>query len=203
MPVQLMPQWASTLNSIKGGLFGYPDYEITPEIVQNIPYASIRVKIGKGPAGLMILESIEGNNLTWVSADNVTISTYKGRVVGTSNLTNNLIDYYPKVESTFLEFISNEPLNLKKYRSISLSNPAVSSMQLLVITSVRDTETITILGKKRKVILIEEEINNKYIKWKVTNKFWVDLVDGFVWKSEQQIAPNVPPIVIEVTKKPA
>ena len=32
---------------------------IKPEVIKNIPYASMLLRIGKGPQGLMILESIE------------------------------------------------------------------------------------------------------------------------------------------------
>ena len=203
IPSQIMPQWTSSIEAIKGGLFGYSDYEITPEIVENIPYASMRVKIGKGPAGLMILQSFKGNILTWVSADNISINIYKGRIIGTSKLSNNLVDYFPKNEISFSEILSSNSINTRKYRSISLNNPPVSSMEILVNTSIKGRERINILGTEREVILIEEEVSNKYIKWNFTNKFWVDVTNGFVWKSIQQIAPNVPPIVLEVTKKPA
>ena len=46
-------------------------------------------------------------------------------------------------------------------------------------------------------------IENKMINWKYDNNYWVDPKDGFVWKSIQQIAPNVPPIILEITKAPS
>ena len=44
------------INSIQRIIYGYPDFPITRELVESIPYASLRLKIGKGPAGLMILQ---------------------------------------------------------------------------------------------------------------------------------------------------
>ena len=47
--------------AISSVISGYEDYPITRELVDQIPYASLRMKIGKGPAGLLILESKNGN----------------------------------------------------------------------------------------------------------------------------------------------
>ena len=49
---------------------------------------------------------------------------------------------------------------------------------------------------------IIETIENNHIKWKYSNYYWVDPDDGFVWKSIQKIAPNVPEIKLEITKQP-
>ena len=59
------------VNAIQRVIYGYPDFPITRDMVENIPYASIRVKIGKGPAGLMILQKKEDNIYSWVSKDSV------------------------------------------------------------------------------------------------------------------------------------
>ena len=64
-------------------------------------------------------------------------------------------------------------------------------------------EKIEILEREYDVILIKEIVENKRIQWKHENLFWVDAETGFVWKSLQQIAPNVPPIVLEITKAPS
>ena len=44
--------------------------------------------------------------------------------------------------------------------------------------------------------------HNKYLGWKVKNRFWYDS-EAFIWKSEQHLSPKLPLIQIEVTKKPA
>ena len=63
--------------------------------------------------------------------------------------------------------------------------------------------SIEIVDKKYSLIHFIEEKENRYLRWKSKDHYWVDPEDGFVWKSIQNIAPNIPPIVIEVTKKPA
>ena len=82
------------VNSFSKVIFGYPDYPLTREMVEEIPYASLRIKIGKGPAGLMILQEKEDEKYSWVSKDSVLIKIQDGRIVRTSNLNNDLVDYY-------------------------------------------------------------------------------------------------------------
>ena len=68
---------------------GYPEYPIDPEVIKNIPYASMLVRIGKGPEGLMILESINDDDYTWVSADGVYLVINNGKIIKTHGLNNN------------------------------------------------------------------------------------------------------------------
>ena len=63
-------------------------------------------------------------------------------------------------------------------------------------------EVVQVFEKDMELTLIEEKIENKYIRWKATNKYWVD-DSNFVWKSEQFISPKLPKLILEVTKKPS
>ena len=69
LPANVAGNFNQTYKAFSALIFGYEDYPITQNVVDQIPYASMRMKIGKGPAGLLILESIdrETNKLTWVS----------------------------------------------------------------------------------------------------------------------------------------
>jgi hypothetical protein len=223
------------VNSFSKIIYGYPDYPISRDMVENIPYASIRIKIGKGPAGLMILQEIDEDKLSWVSKDEVLIQTKNGRIIRTSNLNNDLTDYYYSNDINFEQIINRTvpfstemkhnskaiqivnlikgmmplswkiPLKEGEYRTsrvISLSNPKARHIEVNVTTFKDQIEEVTILDYKYELIRVIEKIENTTINWKYENQYWVDPEDGFVWKSIQQIAPNVPPIVIEITKAP-
>ncbi len=221
------------VNSFSKVIFGYPDYPLTREMVEEIPYASLRIKIGKGPAGLMILQEKEDEKYSWVSKDSVLIKIQDGRIVRTSNLNNDLVDYYYAEDIVFEGLVKGniqlkvtsgnitlrdlikgnisfkEIINLEKdkyyysTRAISLANPVVRGLNVQVYTKKEANEVIEILGRKYEVILIKEIVENKKIAWKHENLYWVDPETGFVWKSLQQIAPNVPPISLEITKAPS
>ena len=84
------PGYLETFQSIKNALIGFEGNIITRELVDNIPYASMTLKIGKGPKGLMILESVMNEEYTWISADSIYLVIENGRIVKTEGLENDL-----------------------------------------------------------------------------------------------------------------
>ena len=84
-----------------------------------------------------------------------------------------------------------------------MDNPEAFDIRVKVSYRKIGPEVVSILDRTRQLILIEEKIENAYIKWRHTNKYWVDQETGFVMQSFQVIAPNLPPIVIQITKKPS
>ena len=194
--------FSNAYKAISSLISGYEDYPITRELVDQIPYASLRMKIGKGPAGLLILESKKGDEYTWVSADNVYIVTKWGRIIRAQGLTNNLTDIY-SLEPSFKEILQSSDLTGENFRYITLDNPQAFDIRVKVSYTKIGSEGVSILDRTRQLILIEEKIENAYIKWRHTNKYWVDQETGFVMQSFQVIAPNLPPILIQITKKPS
>ena len=75
----IAPGYVDTFKAINNALFGYKQDSFDPDLIRNIPYASMLLKIGKGPQGLMILEKITNGELTWVSADGVYVVTRNGK----------------------------------------------------------------------------------------------------------------------------
>ena len=61
---KIAPGYVQAIKTINQYYFGYEENLITPELIKQIPYASSVMKIGKGPKGLIILESINKDNLT-------------------------------------------------------------------------------------------------------------------------------------------
>jgi hypothetical protein len=53
------------------------------------------------------------------------------------------------------------------------------------------TTRIAILGQARTVLRVDEQLDAPVADYRATNHYWVDPDDGFVWKSEQQIAPGL------------
>ena len=195
--------FSKAYKAISSLIYGYEDYPITRELVDQIPYASLRMKIGKGPAGLLILESKNGDEYTWVSADDIYIVTKWGRIIRAQGLTNNLTEIYSS-EPSFKEILqSSDFLIGEKFRYVSLDNPEAFNIRVKVSYKKIGPVDVSILDRTRQLILIDEKIENAYIKWRHTNKYWVDQETGFVMQSLQVIAPNLPPILIQITKKPS
>ena len=202
IPENVAGNFKVAINAFNALVFGYEDFPISRELIEQIPYASIRMKIGKGPAGLLILESINNEDeYTWTSADGIFITTKSGRIIAAQGLPNNL-NYFNSSEPTFLQIIKEETTE-GYYRYITLDNPEVFDMRIKVNYKIIGLTKISIFNNEIEVLEIQEDISNKYIRWEYSNKYWVDPETGFVWESDQMIAPNIPHISIQVTKKPS
>ena len=195
------PSYFIAFEALKDTIFGQPDNLITRGLVEKIPYASAKLKIGKGPAGLVILESIENKQYTWVSADKIFVVVKNGRIVRTLGLSNNLTSF-ESPKQTFKELIEESNPILDYFIYCSYDNPLLINLKIQVHLTKKGFQNITILGEAKSLILIEEEISNDYIGWKAKNQYWVDPKDFFVWKSIQHISPKLPEFIFEVTKKP-
>ena len=110
----IAPGYIDTFKAINNAVFGYTQDSISTELVNNIPYASMLLKIGKGPEGLMILEQ----NKRRICLDKCRwyIFHYKnGRIVRQRSL-NDLtkVDYEGKFRDIFKTLVSGK---IKMYYS--------------------------------------------------------------------------------------
>lgn len=197
----IAPNYIDAYINIKGSILGFDDYPISREFVQDIPYASMRLKIGKGASGLLILEEKQGNNYTYLSADNVRVVIRRGKIIRTSGLDNNLVNI-KEPNNPFKEFLESEKDELSYYSYSSYDNPALIDLRTKVTLKRIEIEEVTILDLKYSLLKFQEQIENTYLGWSVVNYYWIDPKDNFVWKSQQTISPILPFFKYEVTKKP-
>ena len=202
IPPEVGGKWRAAFDGVINYYQGYPDYPITAQMIDEIPYASLRMKIGDGPAGLVILQEINNDaDLHLGKRRQCGLFLSQWRIIETHGLLNNLTNITMSISDESYKVDFQEQKNY--VRILSLSNPEVNSLKIVVNKKVIGKEVINILGKDHETYLVEEYLTNEYINWEYKNYFWVDTSTGFVWKSIQQIAPNVPPIKIEILKKPA
>ena len=196
---KVAPAYVGAYEAIKVVLVGYENHNITPELIENIPYASMTLKVGKGPLGLTILESKTNNMSTWVSADNVFIVEQSGKIIQTKGLGNNLDELLATVDfKNLLEIDTDKTYTYYQ----SYSNPELINLKLTAQFEIKDKKLTQLLNREMYLTLIEERIFSDELGWKVTNLYWVD-DSSFIWKSIQTISPKIPKIYVEVTKKPS
>lgn len=174
---------------------------ISPETIENIPYASSLVNFKRSPKSLVILQSKQEDTYRWASSDGTVFFTKNGRLTGTMGLPNDLYNI-DRPEINFKEIINNTGLiNYAAY--YSFKKPSLNNLKVKVSIEVKGKVEINLFQQKKTLILVEERLLSKKINWKRTNRFWVDPVNFFVWKSEQHISPKLPMLTFEVTKRPA
>lgn len=192
----LAPGYSQAYTALKNVIFGYKN-KIDPNIIANIPYASMVVRIGKGPQALMILESIEEENYTWVSADEVYLITRNGIVIKTYGLHNNLVERVSSFKNWKDVSISNQEF----ISYLSFDNPELNNLKTLSTFKIDGSYQEQLMFSKKKLTNISEQLSSSRIGWREENLYWID-ENEFVWKSVQHISPKLPPLFIEVTKKP-
>ena len=192
---KIAPGYFQAFESITNLIFGY-DNQIDPQIIENIPFASIKVRIGNGPEALMILQRVNGDEYTWVSADEVYLVIKNGKIIKTQGLPNNLFEKLTSFQG-WKNILDKDEL-ISYY---SFSNPEFNNLKVLSQYSSSGNAELELTFGKKQLSLVNERILAKSIGWKKTNSYWLD-DNGFVWRSTQHISPRLPPIYYEVTKKP-
>jgi len=193
---KIAPGYFQAFESMTNLIFGY-DNQIDPQIIENIPYASIKVRIGNGPEALMILQRVNGDEYTWVSADEVYLVVKNGKIIKTQGLPNNLFEKL----TTFRGWkdITDKDEVFISYSSFR--NPVLNNLEVSSKYSNEGKTELQLTFVKKELLLINERILAESIGWKKTNSYWLD-ENNFVWKSKQHISPRLPPIHYEITKKP-
>lgn len=195
----IAPGYKDAYSSMKTLLFeDKQNKDLTEDLISNIPYASAIVSIGKGKDALLILESVSKEEYTWVSADGIYIVTKNGRIIKTSGLENNLIDF---IEPN-LNFRDVTDKSASYLRYVSFDNPELFNLKVSVILEYKGAQQLELFSSSKDLYLYTEAISNEYLGWKRENKYWVD-DNSFVYKSIQHISPKLPEFYFEITKKPA
>lgn len=191
------PTITNLVSAVDLVLRGVPDAPFTPEYIENLPYATLTAKIGKGQRVLLVLSEFDGPDLKWQSANNATLVTRGGRLIKTAGLDYNLretqgIEDDP-ISSRNLQF-EGKFMRTVDIQAGGYGIPIESTFNII------GQEKIKILNNERITIKIDEINSARSIRWKFKNTFWLDTDTGFVWKAIQHFNPLSPPIEIQITK---
>lgn len=187
----------------KTQVFGYPDLPLRRGTIAKLPYASMTARVGDGPQALLLLARSEGGEQHWISGlDRSVLALRGGRVVKTfgfpENLKNTWSDAIDPVDRLLHELV--RPVRHTRYVDLDLG-PHYG----LVIDSVFERmgrRKVRIVELDFDTILVREKNRARSLNWRFENLYWVDPVDGFVWKSRQAIARSFPPVQFEILKPP-
>ncbi len=174
----------------------------TPEAIRKLPYATMGVRVGKSRQALVVLARNVNDDLHWVSTNKVLFVTRHGRLIRTNGLIKD-------VRTT--RFGSSDPVqtglqNISRDESLIRFmdlRPARDQDQDVPATSVfrvKEEGVITILGRPQPVLRVEEHVSVWRWNWHVNNQYWVDLADGFVWRSRQHLVPQLEELELEIFK---
>ena len=195
-----LPVVANLPGALRYGIFGHPDFPIERAAIAKLPYATMRAKIGRGQRSLIVLGRREGSDLHWFSADRVVLVTRQGRLVKTAGLPRNLRGTQLAAEDPVAGRLHELRQTLRASRTVDFDDDSGFGMPIDSWFDSLGPRTITILDIEFDTVLVRERNTSRTRRWNFDNFYWVDPVDGFVWKSVQHIVRDYPSIEIEVLK---
>jgi hypothetical protein len=179
------------------GLFGSGGGAVTRETAAAIPYASIGVRLGSGLESILVLATTTGAGENWQAGASVSVSTIAGRVVHTTGFPHNLDGFQGPIPDSQ----SMTPEQGGPYHYL-YDMKDMGKYGLVVQCKQRDAgaERIVIIGVSHDTRHIIEDCSVEDLDWSFTNDFWRDAATGYVWKSVQNVRPDIDALTIETLR---
>lgn len=176
---------------------------MSDEQLRKLPYATLGVTIGRNAPAVMVLATVDGDDLHWVSADRVLFVTRKGRLTQTRGLKRDLVatDWNsddPLIEAIQLSGDSDSSRSVTRFIDVGRAKPEHVGVSSSFSAPVADS-LATLSGPSESLRLEEHAVVGDW-RWAAHNTFWVAQQSGVVLKSRQQFCPEIPPIELEVLK---
>jgi hypothetical protein len=181
--------------------FGSGD-SITREQAAAIPYASIGVRIGNSSQVLLVLETKAGGTTLWTSASRIALELQNGRITRTAGLEHNMSQSGPN---------GIDPLQSHEFTpraepyTYVMDIPDRNTYQALVKYEMGEAgrDTLTIFGTALDVLHAREKGSCSLLDWEFENEYWLDPTSGLVWRSLQNIHPEMDVVEVAILRPPA
>jgi hypothetical protein len=164
--------------------------EPTAASVAATPYFQLQVNAPGGEA-ILILARAEHGLLGWYGSGHEIVYTRDGLVVKTVGLPQNLDDSAFATENPFRTGLQHLDVPLGYTRRMDWSPGYRYGVIMNARLEPKGLEDVQILGTAHSLRRVDEDLSAPGLGIHMSNRYWVDPEDGFIWKSRQYIAPGV------------
>lgn len=182
-----------------GGDEAYPR---TRQQVDDLAYAQLGVRIGRGGRGIMVLNEIRGDDLYWISANRILLVTRKGRIVRTVGFPSDLLGTRLFGQDLLDAYDFEHPQIDGLETSRSIDTAAAHGETVRARFRVDGSETLTILDRPFETLRVLEEAHYGANRWKATNLYWLSKRSALIWQSRQFVVDGSPAIELQLLKRP-
>jgi len=191
--------------TLSGGTKTDSGYPLTLDQLRALPYATLGARFGGGSPIVMVLATVDGNELRWVSADRVILVTRDGRLTQTVGLPRDLRATQIIAPDPLAHILTSGTTDSapKIWRYVDMSHQDAFGVVVESRYSIIGPETISILGILHATLHVREHVKMPSWRWSANNDFWIDRETAKVRKARQQYCPEVPAIEYEILKPPA
>lgn len=176
--------------TLKDSLTQSPDSSISDDQLQQIPYSVSYIRLGNSPQAMVVLESAQGSDRVWVSAQKEYVVTRYGRVVRTTGLEQNIADLHFNGQAPFAKGLASlKAIDYKTSGTIDLMPGYHYGLPFTATYKVVGQELVDINGDKKSLTRVDEAYSIPSVNYHVTNYYWLNQ-QGLVMKSMQQPIPG-------------
>lgn len=191
-----------TLDLVGSGPDSYPR---SAEQIEALPYAQLGVRQGDGARGILVLSEAVEEEQSWVAADRSLIVTRGNRVVRTRGLASDLRSttrFGPDLWDLYdpATGVAEGGDFLRLVRLVPDESPAVMFRSRFVVEG---GETINLLGQSIDTLRVREDLDVDVWRWRAANHWWLSLQGRYAWRSRQHLSRDLPPMELELLKRPA
>ncbi|NII54973.1 YjbF family lipoprotein [Luteibacter sp. SG786] len=169
----------------------------TPASVAATPYFQMQANGPDGEA-ILILAHVADGELGWYGAGRDAVFTRDGLVVKTVGLPQDLEETTTPAGNPFHDGLQHLSAPVTYARQVDWSPGYRYGIALTATLEPKAIEDVEILGTIHRLRRIDEHVSAPALGVSMTNRYWIDPTDGFVWKSVQHVAPGLPLELIQL-----
>ncbi|GLQ30125.1 YjbF family lipoprotein [Litoribrevibacter albus] len=178
--------------SLEIAFFGHPDAQFSREYIENLPYASMVLKIGMGPKSLVVHSRTMNQDVHWIAADYTVYVTRYGRIVKTVNLPINRVGLEFRGTDPVWQVQQGLPFDQNIYYEVDLQPGNYFATPIRATFEFDGEETLEILGKTYQTKRYVERFHSEKLYWEDENYFWFDKDTGALRQTLQFVDPKTP-----------
>jgi hypothetical protein len=176
----------TSIKTMQLAVQGTPDVQPSAAEVAAKPYPQIKVR-GPNGGAVLVLGNIDAGRQAWYSSERSIVFLQDGLLVGTHGGSPELQQMWIEGDNPFhaLHTLEGTVTVQRRYDLMPgyrYGVPVTGTLERL------GTESVDILGKARTLVHVRETLRGT--QWSGENHYWVDPASGFIWKSQQMIAPG-------------
>jgi hypothetical protein len=180
----------SSVKAMRLAVKGRPQVQPTAAEVAAKPYFQLQASSPEGSA-VLILGNVDGGRQAWYGNHGVVVFIEHGRVVQTTGLGQDLDGVQLPADDPFARGLQTLTGPVSYHMRKDWSPGYRYGVPVDATLTPAGREQISILDQTHDVLRVDEQLDVPSLHYRVTNHYWVDPRDGFIWKSEQQVAPGL------------
>lgn len=194
------PLMTASLSNFKAAVIGPDELAVTAAQVAQVEFPQLTLTTPSG-SGVLAMVRERGDLQFWVASGKQVLLLRDGLAVRSIGLgvEGDLDGTRLAATSPFKQGLHTLPDGYTSQRWIDLYRGSETGVILNSRFSRKSMETLDILNKEYAVLRVDEQIDAPAIGLRATNRYWVDPVDGFILKSEQQLTTGLRVKIVQLT----